>query len=94
MTDPVSAGLAVAGQALSLGTAVAHALDRPDDVDRAAYVGIARGHLARCVEGYRRAKHPGRRRHFAVVGARWAGALREYEAQNGRASTVPVLPWE
>ena len=94
MTDPLSAGLNLGAQAIGLGTAVAHALDRPDDVDRANYVGIARGHIARCVEGYRRAKHPGRRRRYAIAGARWAGALREYEAQNGRPSSVPVLPWE
>lgn len=90
MTGPLDLAAGVVG----LGTAIAKAADRPDDVDRATFVGVARGHLARCVDGYRRAKHPGRRSWFAIAGARWAGKLREYERQHGYPSTVPVLPWE
>lgn len=79
--DAVAAGLGAVG-------AVAHALDKPDDVDRAAFVGKAAGRLAWAIDVYRRAKHPGRKREAMVVGSRWAAALRNL------GQPVPVLPWD
>lgn len=88
MTDPLSAGLNLGAEAIGLGTAVAHALDRPDDVDRAAFIGKASGRLRWALDVYAAAKHPGRRREAARVGARWAASLRSLSV------AVPVLPWE
>ena len=79
--------LDVAGAALTAAGAIAKAADRPDDVDRAAFIGKASGRLRWAIDVYNAAKHPGRRRGAARIGARWAAAL---EAM-GR--PVPVLPW-
>ena len=79
--------LDVAGGVVGLGTAIAKAADRPDDVDRAAFIGKASGRLRWAIDVYNVAKHPGRKREAARIGARWAAAL---EAM-GR--PVPVLPW-
>ena len=84
MTNPVD----LVGDVVGLGTAIAKAADRPDDVDRAAFIGKASGRLAWACDVYRNAKHPGRKARAVRIGARWAAALRSM----GR--PVPVLPWE
>lgn len=84
MTTPLD----LVGGVVGLGTAIAKAADRPDDVDRAAFIGKASGRLAWALGVYKAAKHPGRKREAVRVGARWAAALRSL------GQPVPVLPWE
>lgn len=86
--------LDLVGGVVGLGTAIAKAADRPEDVDRAEWVGVRTGRLARCIRLYKRAKTQATRDKHAASGARWAAAVRDYERQHGYPSSVPVLPWE
>jgi hypothetical protein len=83
----VSGPLDLVGEVVGLGTAIAKAADRPDDVQRAAFIGRASGRLQWAIDVYGAARHPGRRREAARIGARWAAALRSL------GEPVPPLPW-
>ena len=83
MTNPLD----LVSDVVGLGTAIAKAADRPDDVQRAAFIGRASGRLRWAIDTYNAAKHPGRRRSAARIGDKWAAVLRSL------GEPVPPLPW-
>ena len=85
MTGPLDLAAGVVG----LGTAIAKAADRPDDVDRAAFIRRARKRLSLATREWERSKRDGPRRdRLASSAEAHREALRAVGVETG------PLPWE